>query len=364
MSDKYRIDSHKLMFHPDRVSKWLDKYNLWGSAKEIYPIYAEISPIGICNHRCSFCGLDFMGYQNVKIDTAVLKQRLSEMASLGLKSVMFAGEGEPSLHKDMPEIMDFCTELGIDTALTTNIVPFNAKNSEVFVKNAKWIKVSINAGNRDAYSKIHNTKPEDFDKAVENMKYCIEIKKSKGYSCTIGAQMLLLNDNFDTAVDLASISKYIGLDYLVIKPYSQHLSSNTIRYKNINYSKYLHLEAELEKYNSADFKVIFRANTINKTLNDDKKYQKCFSTPFFWAYIASNGDVYGCSCFLGDERFCYGNINEETFKNIWEGERRKQNYEELQGDFDINNCRLNCRMDEINRYLWELAHPTSHVNFI
>jgi len=31
---------------------------------------------------------------------------------------------------------------------------------------------------------------------------------------------------------------------------------------------------------------------------------------------------------------------------------------------DINNCRFNCRMDKINAYLWELANPSAHVNFI
>ena len=51
--DKYRIDSHKLVYHVSRVNGWLNGEN-------IYPIYAEISPSGACNHRCSYCALDFM----------------------------------------------------------------------------------------------------------------------------------------------------------------------------------------------------------------------------------------------------------------------------------------------------------------
>ncbi|HAB51888.1 MAG TPA: radical SAM protein, partial [Ignavibacteriales bacterium] len=50
--DKYRIDSHKLMYHVSRINDWLE-------GKIIYPIYAEISPSGACNHRCTYCALDF-----------------------------------------------------------------------------------------------------------------------------------------------------------------------------------------------------------------------------------------------------------------------------------------------------------------
>jgi len=35
--DEYRIDSHKLIFHVDRVASWL-------KGADIYPIYMEVSP--------------------------------------------------------------------------------------------------------------------------------------------------------------------------------------------------------------------------------------------------------------------------------------------------------------------------------
>ena len=103
---------------------------------------------------------------------------------------------------------------------------------------------------------------------------------------------------------------------------------------------------------------------MNKLLETVRSYQSCYATPFFWGYIMADGSVYGCSAFLGNEKFCYGNINEAKFREIWEGEKRKTNYEFVRNELNIDECRENCRMDEINRYLWKLKHPPEHINFI
>ncbi len=364
MTDKFRIDSHKLIYHPKRVSEWLEARDNPELAKKVYPIYVEISPVGFCNHRCTFCALDFMEYKNRRLNPAILAEKLSEMAELGVKSVMFAGEGEPTLYKELPEMVEHCSEIGIDTSLTTNMVPFSKQNSEIFVKNCKWIKVSINGGNARNYAEIHRTGERDFDRVVDNMKRCAAIRREKNYKCTLGAQLLLVSDNYGSVLELAALSKKIGLDYLVIKPYSQHFSSHTMKYKDIDYSKYVFLQDELEKFNSSDFKVVFRINTMNKLIERAERYKKCNSVPFFWAYIMSDGGVYGCSAFLEDDRFNYGNIHEKAFKQIWEGMKRQDNIRYIQNELCIDDCRINCRMDEINRYLWELMNPTGHVNFI
>lgn len=364
MSDKYAIDSHKLSYHPERVSKWITSKNNWDSLKKIYPIYVEISPYGGCNHRCTFCALDYMGYENIGLDFEILKNTITNMAENGVKSIMFAGEGEPLLFRDLDLIVEHCNNMGIDTSLTTNFVPTNKKAIEKYIKNCSWIKVSLNAGNAKNYANIHQTQEKDYETVIENLKYAIKLKKQRGYKCTVGVQMLLLPENQEDTITLAKTCKDIGVDYLVIKPYSQHLSSNTTKYENIDYSKLLYLEDELKKYNDNNFNVIFRANTMKKYVEKNQPYEKCLSTPFFWGYIAADGKVFGCSAYLGNDKFCYGNINDNTFSNIWESEKREQSYLFIKNELDIKDCRVNCRMDEVNRHLWRLENPQDHDNFI
>lgn len=354
--DKYRIDSHKVMYHVSRVNDWLE-------GKNVYPIYAEISPSGTCNHRCTYCALDFMEYQPRFLDTKMLKERLSEMASLGLKSIMYAGEGEPLLHKDIGEIINHTRGAGIDVAITTNGVFFKKDILRNTLENITWIKVSMNGATKETYAKIHKTNPDNFNRVIENMSYAVELRQNKGYKCALGMQLILLPENWHEAELLARQAEEMGMDYLVIKPYSQHPLSRTTRYKDIKYSDYLHLADKLKTFDTNTFSVIFRINTMKKWDEGQRSYKQCFALPF-WSYIDAGGTVWGCSAYLSDEHFSYGNIYKNTFQEIWEGEKRFKSLQWAEEKLNTSQCRVNCRMDEVNRYLWQLRHPTEHVNFI
>ena len=354
--DKFKIDSHKLIYHVSRVNDWLE-------GKNIAPIYLEISPAGSCNHRCTYCALDFMEYQPRFLEAEILKKRLSEMASLGVKSIMYAGEGEPLLHKDIAGIINQTKKSGIDAALTTNAVLLNKGLAGKILGSLSWIKVSINGANEKSYKKIHRSRAGDFDRVIKNLSYAALLRKREGYSCALGMQLLLLPENSGEVLKLARIARDIGMDYLVVKPYSQHPLSKTTRYKDIRYNKYLRLAGQLKVLNTDKFSVIFRLNTMRKWDQGLRTYARCYALPF-WSYIDAGGNVWGCSVYLGKEEFFCGNIYKNTFREIWKSPARKKVTAMAEKKLCIKDCRVNCRMDEINRYLWDLKHNPLHVNFI
>jgi len=174
-------------------------------------------------------------------------------------------------------------------------------------------------------------------------------------------------ENAGEMVQLAKICRdEIGADYLVVKPYSQHAFSETRIYENHDYSSFLALEEQLKPLSNDRFSVIFRKNTMVKYIENQRlRYTKCNATPFLWAYVMADGSVYGCSAYLLDKRFEYGNIQEQSFQKIWEGARREANFHYVRTELDIKDCRVNCRMDEVNRYLFRLKNNlVEHVNFI
>jgi len=364
MEDKYLVDSQKLVYHPERVAQWHMAMDNWEMLKEIYPIYIEISPSGACNHRCTFCALDYMGYRAHFLRIDVMKRIIPEMAELGVKSIMCGGEGEPLMNQDIIQLSKLIYDAGIDLAFTTNAVLLSNEFIDSALQYTTWLKASIDAGKPKTYARIHGTRDKDFHLVIKNLQDAVKARERNKLKCTLGAQMLLLPENASEVENLARICRdEIGLDYLIIKPYSQHNMSITQAYENINYAKLSQSRFLKENWNTDSFNLIWRQHTMEKTLYS-KSYNFCYATPFFWAYIQANGDVYGCSAYLGDKRFNYGNINRQNFKDIWEGKRRKRNYEFIRGHLDVNTCRVNCRMDEINYYLWRLKSPINHVNFI
>ena len=229
MQDALLIDSHKLHFHPERVAQWLEGKDDWEKAKKLYPIYLEISPVGVCNHSCSFCGIDYILEANreagnyPKLDLEIWKDRAAEMGTLGIKSFMFAGEGEPLLHKQINEMGTAATHAHIDVAFTTNGVLLNKLDLACL----SWVKVSVNAGTRETYAKVHRTKEKDWDTLWANLR---DAAKRKG-NCTLGVQMVCLPENAGEEKALQALCDDAGVDYLVLKPYSQHKMSITKQYE-------------------------------------------------------------------------------------------------------------------------------------
>ena len=333
-----RIDSHKLMYHPNRVTQWQ-------RGLPIYPIYVEISPCGACNHRCTFCALDYIGYKPMMLDAELLVDRVLEMANRYVQSIMFGGEGEPLLHKQIDSINDRCSAQ-VDTAFTTNGVLLHRLES---LEKCEWVKISVNAGTKDTYAKVHRTTLKDWDTVWNNIRKAV-LRKG---NCTIGVQTMLLPENAAEIPVLYQMCDDAGVDYLVVKPYSQHKMSTTHQYEGVRPIP------PLIDVNKCEF--IFRDETYQTT---KISYDKCQATPHFWAYIMANGDVYSCSAYLMDDRFRLGNINTQTFTEIWDSVKRKENEYLVRNVLDIKECRVNCRMDKCNRYLTDLIEGVPHVNYI
>ena len=155
------------------------------------------------------------------------------------------GEGEPLLHKKITQMIVATKGAGIDVSFTTNATVLPKDFLDVGLESISWIKVSLNAGTASTYAQIHRTKERDFDLAINNLKKIIDYRSRLGLSCVVGAQVLLLPENADEIELLAKLCRDIGLDYLVVKPYSQHLSSETTRYEMIDYRDYSFLERKV-----------------------------------------------------------------------------------------------------------------------
>ncbi len=352
----FNLDGHKLHHHLDRLHQFMQ-------GADIAPLYVEFSPVGSCNHRCVFCAYDYIGYQNRRLDRAKMEATLQEMGQMGVKAALFAGEGEPFVHPDMPKFAKTAHDAGIDVGIFSNCVPLTAKKADETLPYLTFIRCSFNAGTKESYAAIHQTKPEDFDKAVANLRYAVELKRKNNLKATIGMQIVMLPQNLKTVPELARLASDIGVDYLALKPFVQHPDQVTMRWEeNFTLAEVEPVMQEAERFNRPGFQVVGRRESFRKYHN--RTYDHCLGLPFF-AFVLSDGNVYTCGPYYENKEFAYGNIHEKSFKEIWASARRRDIQKFAATELDCKKkCMPNCRPDAVNRFLWELKHPPAHTNFI
>lgn len=353
MAENIRMDSHKLVYHPETVARWLKGEN-------IYPIEIEVGLTNACNHRCIFCAVDYTGYKPNQIDSQILIKNLEELAPKGVKSIIYAGEGEPLLHREASNIINRTKHFGIDAAMSTNGVLLSPEFSRECLKSLTWVRFSVAGITNATYDKIQQGKPGDLAKVLSNIESAVKVKQEQKLQTTLGVQLLLLPDNKNEIVQMGKELKNIGIDYFTIKPFSQHPQSQHIL--QVDYREMMELEKEVQELQTDNFKVYFRAHSMKK-LECKRGYEHCWALPFM-VYMDAKGNLWPCIAFMGNEELKYGNINENSFVEIWEGDYRKKIVDYFMHLDLEKNCRKLCRLDEMNRYLEELKHPGEHVNFI
>ena len=350
--DKYNLDSHKLHYHYDRVCEFMNR-------GDCYPIYMEVSPVGSCNHRCIFCAYDYIGYPNRRLETNRFLNFIDEVSQAGLKSMLYAGEGEPLLHPDIDKFIIYTKKQNIDVAVFTNGELFDKKLNDKLLDKLTFIRFSINGGDKETYKQIH--KKDVFDKVIKNLKYAGELKHKYNLDVTIGVQFVLLNENLDSIENLINVIKNYGIDYISIKPFVLQNENQLYRDNglNINLKK---LFQKLESYSTDSFKVIARVNSFENYGKRD--YKHCYGCNFITT-LNSAGDIGSCLPYWDKQEFVYGNIYKNSFSEIWNSQKRKKIKNFLENSLDVSKCPPNCRQNSINKFLYELKYPTiQHINFI
>lgn len=358
--DKYYVDSQKMVFHPRKVADWLE------GEKEIYPINAEICISGACNHRCVFCAADYMGYKPDILSRELMKDRIMEMHEKGLKSVLYAGTGEPLTNNEAADIIIDTKKIGVDVALSTNGVLFTPNIIERCLPSISWVRFSVSGGTEDTYNKIHRGKPGDLQKVFDNIHAAAEFKRRYNLKTVINVQIVMVKENEDEIVQLAKKVKELGADQYLVKSVGvTELQENNVAEtmdRNVFYGSREEMQRELELLNDESFSAIFRVNRINR-MKTERAYKECYGAPFH-VNIDANGNVWPCCCLIGMKNMCYGNIKENTFEDVWKSEERMDVLKRLK-DAELAMCPVGeCKLGAINEYLHKLKNPNEHVNFI
>lgn len=354
MADKYLMDGNKLIWHTERIVEWLNN-------KRIAPLYIDMGITKTCNIQCKYCYYSVPENMTSEIiPTDKLIAFLKDAAKIGVKAVGFLGDGEPMIHPGVYDAVIAGAKAGLDMALSSNGLVLKDKNLEKFLAALTWIRFNISAS-PEKYKQVMNTPSYNFERVMQNISKCVEMKKRYGLKTTIGLQMVLIDECADDIIRFAQLGKELGVDYAVIKQCSES-HNHKLNLEDEDYEKYALLLREAESYSDDNYNVIVKWRKMST--KGVRNYNHCYGCEFL-PQISGNGAVYNCGNFFGNDDFYIGNICEQSFREIVFSDRYKEVMDKVKKGANVHKiCGLNCRQNEINEFLWKLKNPPEHVNFI
>lgn len=347
---KLELNGTKIMHHPRALANWVE-------GKPCYPIQVEISPTNACNHKCAFCAYEYIPRTPSRfLDSELLLKTLQELRELETKSLFYSGEGEPLLHKGLPDIVEKAQDMEFSQALNTNGSLMFGDRMKRILPALDWVRISFNAATSEEYESVHGCRSSDYERTLNNIEAMVEFADKRCLPVVIGVQMVYMGQSTQGLRDLVIRLREYGVTYFSLKRFNQHPA---ITRRDCNGSQ--DVIESLHGLATDSFHVAVRDNM---GATSPRRYDHCHGMAFY-AEIISNGDVYSCGPHLGNKDFCYGNIADQSFRELWSPESRSKVHQRIKALGRLDDvCMPNCRIHAVNNYLWDLSHPPQHVNFI
>ena len=247
-----------------------------------YPPYLLIEPVSTCNLRCPFCfqtdktftKKPFMG--TMKLD--LFKDIIDQANELGVGAITIASRGEPTLHKDLGEMLKYAKSKDniFEVKLNTNATKLTEDLCNlIFECEVNQIVISADHYEKKTFEELR--KNSNFETIVKNVKLLFEIRKK-----------------FKNPLTEIRVS---GIDY--------YKSTN----KNIFHDFWIKISDEvtigdaLERWDTYN-------NKIHPEINDP--CQNLWDRMYVWF----DGKVNPCDADY-KSYLSYGNVNEFSIKKLW-----------------------------------------------
>lgn len=344
----------KLLWHCDRVHKWL-------SGENIAPIMVEMDLTNRCQLKCDFCTFKYIkDRSDIPRNSAICA--LFEMSRMGVKAVNFTGGGEPTLHKDFNLILLYAKDFGLDIGLFTNGYNVSLSTADTILQTCRWVRVSVDTHDGKTSKEIKGV-ANSFRNAIKSINLLICRKEYIGSDTDIGVGYVITPKNYmhieDFVEELSREKIPEKVRYIQFKPMIDNLFEDShIESTWWNDEVKPRLDRVMTKYPN----VVINLYKFNDLVSDiEREYDICYGHNFS-PCIGATGDVWVCTHLRDIDGFSLGNINTQSFKEIWNSEKRKEVIKKI----DLKKCQKYCRNNEINKVLYQLKHggAEGHYNFI
>lgn len=288
------------------------------------PIALSIEPTTSCNLRCPECpsGLRSFTRPTGMLTNDLFRNTIDELRGT-LAWLTFYFQGEPYLHPAFTDMVSYASEKGIYTSTSTNGHFLKDDMAEKTVASGlDRLIISIDGSTQGTYESYRVG--GSLQKVLDGASKIVEWKrKMKSKTPHVVFQFLVVRQNEHEIPEVYRLAKILGVDEVVLKTAQIYDFENGSSFMPAN-----------EKYSRYRKRVDGRYQIKSELLNHC--WKMWHSSVVTW-----DGKVVPC-CFDKDARFQMGDLNKNTFAEIWLNEKYRDFRSTLLGSRnEIEICR-NC----------------------
>lgn len=232
-----------------------------------------------------------------------------------LKALIFAGHGEPLLHKDICKMVKYAKDKDVADRIeiVTNASLINKEMADGLIEaGVDRLKISIQGTNAEKYKDVSQY-DLNYDEFLSNLKYFYDNKKhTQVYIKIIDIALEGKADEEKFKAMFTPVADDVNIEYAI--PFIKELDDSV-------YNK------EFDKCKQGNL----------------KKSEIC-SMPFYMQVLAPNGDILPCCS--TDVPIALGNIHKNSIKEIWDGKTTNNFLKLMLNDKNSNpTCKTCCVPD-------------------
>ena len=323
------------------------------------PVRLQVETTDTCNFKCVMCARENLDGMNT---TSMSLEQFSHLIdTIDPYYVTLNGLGEPLIDKTIFQKLDYLHLKSIFTSMPSNGSLIRGEKLSLLAKSLPdSLCFSIDGATQKSFEDTR--KESNFERVIENYKSIlnlkIEGKTRKGTKIHILCAFQK-NNLLDFKQMYQLLQKFQGIDNFSLVPVFNYGEDNNIEKLVPTDSEIHNLHAKLDeaisKTEDEDEKTFYQSwkRTSSQWLSENsqakidptKNCHTCL-VPWFSSYVDAKGKVYPC-CYLLTTQHIMGNINEQSFEDIWAGEQYKTFRQSLVNDrSNVEGCRTCPRNDD------------------
>lgn len=334
--NEFEYNKLKLLNSNEKVKSIIDVLEGRKKYDEIFPISVDIHLTNACNLRCGWCTDKDLMKVGVTMPTDKVYALLDEFSEHET-GVTLEGGGEPTLHPQFSEIVDYAYRKNIGLGLITN----GTRDISSDVHKFKWVRVSLDSTNPAQYTEEKGR--DRFNEVIENLKKYSESRNPE--RTFLGVGYVITTRNLEGIEHLLEVLDSVNVDYIYFRPVEE--AEDILP----SVDDMLNLKKSLIKW-TENKRIKYLINIYDRVIKDNNGLP-CVAHSLT-SIVHADGSVNLCEKRRHDE-IELGNVNEMTFSQIWNSEIRKIASDKLLCEDCQKGCDV-CRVTGFNDMFCNLVN--------